>query len=159
MPRPGLYVYVNVVYDAAMAKGYSIRALADEFGVTTRTIRFYEDQGMIAPLREGQRRIYRPRDRTRLMLILRGRRLGFSLAEIREIVDLYDAPSGEAGQLSLLLGRIAARRGELEAKRRDIAASLKDLDAVAEDCRKRLEQLDNDGAAPGGAGRARKAGR
>jgi DNA-binding transcriptional MerR regulator len=130
-----------------MAESYGIRDLANEFGVTTRTIRFYEDQGMIAPLRQGQRRIYRPRDRTRLKLILRGRRLGFSLAEIREIVDLYDAPSGEAGQLNLLLERITARRAELEAKRRDIAASLRDLDAVAENCRNRLEQLDSEGAA------------
>jgi DNA-binding transcriptional MerR regulator len=130
-----------------MAENYGIRDLANEFGVTTRTIRFYEDQGMIAPLRQGQRRIYRPRDRTRLKLILRGRRLGFSLAEIREIVDLYDAPSGEAGQLNLLLERITARRAELEAKRRDIAASLRDLDAVAENCRNRLEQLDSEGAA------------
>jgi DNA-binding transcriptional MerR regulator len=138
-----------------MAESYGIRDLADEFGVTTRTIRFYEDQGMIAPLREGQRRIYCQRDRTRLKLILRGRRLGFSLAEIREIVDLYDAPSGEAGQLNLLLERIAARRAELEAKRRDIAASLRDLDAVAESCRKHLEQLKNEGATAG----ARRAGR
>lgn len=147
MPRLSLYVYVNVIYYHAMAKSYSIRELADEFGVTTRTIRFYEDQGMVAPLREGQRRIYRPRDRTRLKLILRGRRLGFALAEIREIVDLYDAPSGEAGQLNRLLDRIAARRAELEAKRRDIAASLRDLDTVAEECRKRLNQLGHAGAA------------
>lgn len=138
-----------------MAESYGIRDLANEFGVTTRTIRFYEDQGMIAPLREGQRRIYRVRDRTRLKLILRGRRLGFSLAEIREIVDLYDAPSGEAGQLNLLLERIAVRRAELEAKRRDIAASLRDLDAVAENCRNRLEQLNCTGA----GARTRRAGR
>ena len=124
-----------------MAERFSIRELADEFGVTTRTIRFYEDEGMITPRREGQRRIYRPRDRTRLKLILRGRRLGFTLAEIAEIVDLYDAPSGEAAQLSLLLERIAARRGELEAKRHDLEASLKDLDVVSKNCRKRLKKL------------------
>ena len=112
---------------------FGIGELAREFGVTARTIRFYEDQGMITPRRAGQRRIYAPRDRTRLKLILRGRRLGFSLAEICEIVDLYDAPSGESGQLALLLDKIAARRTDLEAKRRDLEASLADLDEVARD--------------------------
>jgi len=74
---------------------FGIGDLAREFGVTPRTIRFYEDQGMLAPSRDGQRRDFCPRERTRRMLILRGRRLGFPLAEIREIVDLYDAPAGE----------------------------------------------------------------
>ena len=122
---------------------FGIGDLAREFGVTTRAIRFYEDEGMIAPRREGRRRVFGPRERTRLKLILRGRRLGFSLAEVREIVDLYDAPAGEAGQLALLLERIAARRAELEAKRRDLEASVADLDAVARNCRKRLKQLKN----------------
>ena len=81
-----------------MAETYGIAELAREFGVTARTIRHYEDEGLIAPLRDGQRRVYRPRDRTRLRLILRGRRLGFALAEVREIVDLYDAAPGEIGQ-------------------------------------------------------------
>ncbi len=89
----------------------------------------------------SRRRIYGPRDRTRLKLILRGRRLGFSLAEIAEIVDLYDAPSGEGRQLKLLIGKIAARRAELDSKRRDIEASLRDLDGVARTCRKRLVEL------------------
>ncbi len=120
---------------------FGIGDLAREFGVTTRTIRFYEDRGMIAPRREGQRRIYTPRDRTRLKLILRGRRLGFSLAEIAEIVDLYDAPRGEGRQLIRLMDKIAARRDELKSKRRDIEASLKDLDGVARNCRKRLAEL------------------
>ena len=122
---------------------FGIGDLAREFGVTTRAIRFYEDEGMIAPRREGQRRVFGPRERTRLKLILRGRRLGFSLAEVREIIDLYDAPAGEAGQLNLLLDKIAARRAELEAKRRDLEASLSDLDGVARNCRKRLKQLKN----------------
>ena len=122
---------------------FGIGDLAREFGVTARTIRFYEDRGMIAPRRLGQRRIYGARERTRLKLILRGRRLGFSLAEIAEIVDLYDAPRGEARQLTRLIDRIAARRAELKAKRRDIEASLKDLDGVARECRKRLTALKN----------------
>ena len=129
-----------------MPSHYSISALAKEFAVTPRTIRFYEDRGLIAPLREGQRRIYRPRDRVRLKLILRGKRLGFSLKEIAEIIDLYDAPQGEAKQLRALLGRIAARHAELEAKRADVEAALGHLDGVAAECRARLAALDDDDA-------------
>ncbi len=124
-----------------MAETYGIAELAREFGVTARTIRHYEDEGLIAPLRDGQRRVYRPRDRTRLRLILRGRRLGFALAEVREIVDLYDAAPGEAGQLELLLAKIAGRRAELEAKRADIEAALADLEIVSKNCRKRLSEM------------------
>jgi DNA-binding transcriptional MerR regulator len=131
---------------------YSIAELAREFGVTTRTIRFYEDQEMLSPLRDGQRRVYRPRDRTRLKLILRGKRLGFPLAEVREIVNLYDAPRGEDAQLHRLLARIAERRQELEAKREDIEASVRDLEAVADSCRNRLQELDS----AGGRGRRAK---
>ena len=120
---------------------FGIGDLAREFGVTARTLRFYEDRGMIAPRRAGRRRIYGPRERTRLKLILRGRRLGFSLAEIAEIVDLYDAPRGEGRQLTHLMDKIAARRAELKSKRRDIEASLKDLDGAARTCRKRLAEL------------------
>ncbi len=126
-----------------MAETYGIAELAREFGVTARTIRHYEDEGLIAPLRDGQRRVYRPRDRTRLRLILRGRRLGFALAEVREIVDLYDAAPGEAGQLELLLAKITGRRAELEAKRADIEATLADLETVARNCCKRLRRLKN----------------
>jgi DNA-binding transcriptional MerR regulator len=126
-----------------MAETYGIAELAREFGVTARTIRHYEDEGLIAPLRDGQRRVYRPRDRTRLRLILRGRRLGFALAEVREIVDLYDAAPGETGQLELLLAKIAGRRTELEAKRGDIEAALADLETVERNCRKRLKGLKN----------------
>ncbi len=126
-----------------MTETYGIAELAREFGVTARTIRHYEDEGLIAPLRDGQRRVYRPRDRTRLRLILRGRRLGFALSEVRENVDLYDAPPGEAGQLDLLLAKIAGRRAELEAKRADIEATLDDLKIVARNCRKRLRRLNN----------------
>ena len=126
-----------------MAETYGIAELAREFGVTAPTIRHYEDEGLIAPSRDGQRRVYRPRDRTRLRLILRGRRLGFTLAEVREIVDLYDAAPGEAGQLELLLAKIGGRRSELEAKRADIEAALVDLETVERNCRKRLRGLKN----------------
>ena len=124
-----------------MNKTFSIAELAQEFGVTHRTIRFYETEGMISPLREGQRRIYRQRDRVRLKLILRGKRLGLSLQEIREIIDLYDADKGEVDQLRLLLDKIEARRVDLEHKRRDIDATLSDLEEVAAKCRTRLEEI------------------
>ncbi len=126
-----------------MPRTYGIAELAREFEVTPRTIRFYEAEGLLAPLRDGRRRVYRGRDRTRLRLILRGRRLGFRLAEVRDIVGLFDAPTGEAGQLDYLLDKIAARKADLEAKRRDIEASLDDLDGVAANCRARLAELDN----------------
>jgi DNA-binding transcriptional MerR regulator len=134
-----------------MAETYGIGELAREFGVTTRAIRFYEDLGLLTPLREGQRRVYGARDRVRLRLILRGKRLGFRLADVQEIIDLYDAPPGEAGQLRLLRDKIAGRRAELEAKRRDLEATLADLAGVDEQCRRRLEELelaDAGGAAP-----------
>ena len=120
---------------------YSISDLAAEFDVTTRTIRFYEDQGLITPLRQGTRRLFRPRDRTRLKLILRGKRLGFSLAEILEIVDLYDAAPGESGQLRLLISKISNRREYLRQQLQDIEATLSDLDAVEARCVKRMSAL------------------
>ncbi|MHA1153577.1 MAG: MerR family transcriptional regulator [Alphaproteobacteria bacterium] len=141
-----------------MSRTYGIAELAREFGVTPRTIRFYEAEGLLTPLRDGRRRIYRGRDRTRLRLILRGRRLGFRLAEVREIVGLYDAPIGEAGQLAYLLDKISARKADLEAKRGDIEASLDDLDEVAANCRARLAELENTGEAARGARAAQSAG-
>lgn len=124
-----------------MSSLHTISDLAREFGVTTRTIRFYEDRGLIAPIRQGTRRLYRSRDRTRLKLILRGKRLGFSLVEIAEIVDMYEAEPGEVGQLRLLIARIDERRGRLEQQGRDIEATLTDLRSVEARCRERLDVL------------------
>jgi DNA-binding transcriptional MerR regulator len=124
-----------------MKETYSISDLAREFGVTTRTIRFYEDKGLIAPRRRGTTRLFGPRDRTRLRLILRGKRLGFTLAEIAEIVDMYDAEPGEVGQLELLIEKIGERRARLERQRRDIAETLAELDRVEQRCRERLRSL------------------
>jgi len=124
-----------------MKAAYSISDLAAEFDVTTRTIRFYEDQGLIAPLRQGTRRLFRPRDRSRLKLILRGKRLGFSLAEILEIVDMYDAAPGESGQLRLLMSKISDRRAYLRQQLQDIEATLSDLNAVEARCVKRMSAL------------------
>ena len=119
----------------------TISELAREFGVTTRTIRFYEDRGLLSPGRRGRTRLYPPRERTRLRLILRGKRLGFSLSEIGEIVDLYDAEPGEAGQLHYLVGRIDERRAALERQRADIDETLADLDTVETRCRGRLDEI------------------
>lgn len=121
---------------------FSISDLSQEYGTTPRTLRFWESEGLLAPRREGQRRLYSQRDRTRVKLILRGKRLGFTLAEIAEIVGLYEAADGENAQLSLLLDKIAVRRDELLAKRADIDASLADLEGVADSCRVRLSELE-----------------
>jgi len=120
---------------------WSISELAAEFGVTARTIRFYEDRGLIAPARAGQRRIYEARDRVRLKLILRGKRLGLSLAEIREILDLYDTDteSGERAQLLLVLRRLRERRAALARQRVDIDLTLAEIDALEEQFRALLD--------------------
>ncbi len=135
-----------------MTQTFSISELAREFDVTPRTIRYYESEGLLSPARQGQRRIYSPRDRVTLALILRGKRLGFSLAEAKEIIELYDAPQGEAGQLRLLLDKLADKRLELEAKRRDAESALASMDEYAARCRARLEQLENGGPVSAKAG-------
>ena len=120
---------------------WSITELAEEFGVTLRTIRHYEDVGLISPERRGSSRVFHTRDRIRLQLILRGKRLGFSLPEIRTIVNMYDEQPGEAGQLQYLLDQIEVRRAELEQRRRDIADTLAELDEVEARCRADLRRL------------------
>ena len=114
-------------------------SLASEFDVTTRTIRFYEGEGLLSPRREGQSRVYRQRDRVRLRLILRGKRLGFSLREVQEMLDLYDAPEGETGQLRHFIAKMRARREDLRAQRRDIDQVLSELDALEARCNELLE--------------------
>jgi DNA-binding transcriptional MerR regulator len=131
---------------------WTIAEIAAEFGVTHRTIRYYEDAGLVSPERRGTQRVYHPRDRVRLGLVLRGKRLGFDLTQIRRIVDMYDESPGEAGQLRYLLDQIAARRAELELRRRDIELTLGDLDAVEQRCREALSGLGE--AAHGAAGLA-----
>lgn len=128
-----------------MAPPLTIGELTRDLGVTARTLRFWEDQGLLEPQRVGTKRLYGQRERTRAMLVLRGQRLGFSLAEIRKILGLYDRPpeqgGGEARQLQHLLEKIAAREAELKQKRADIEATLKELAVVAEGCNARLAQL------------------
>jgi DNA-binding transcriptional MerR regulator len=106
---------------------YTIRQLTKEFAVTARTLRFYEDEGLIAPERRGQTRIYSVRDRARIILILRGRRVGFSLAEIREILDLYGVHDGGVTQLTHSRKKFAERIETLERQKIDIDESLKEL--------------------------------
>jgi DNA-binding transcriptional MerR regulator len=120
---------------------YSIRDLASEFDVTTRTIRFYEEKGLLMPRREGQRRIYSPADRTRLRLILRGKRLGLSLSESAEIIGMYGTPANNRRQLEALIAKIAEKRADLERQRRDLEALLNDLSGVERKCREALADL------------------
>ena len=123
------------------AETWSIAELAAEYDVTLRTIRFYEDRGLLTPERRRTSRVYHPRDKVRLGLILRGKRLGFSLDEIATIVDMYDAEPGEAGQLEYLLAQITHRRADLEQRRRDIDETLQDLAEVERRCQADLESL------------------
>jgi DNA-binding transcriptional MerR regulator len=117
---------------------YTIGALAREFDVTPRTIRFYEDEGLIAPGRDAGRRVYGKREYVRLKLILRGKRLGFSLAEVREMLALYDSAPDERPQLQKFLDALAVRRVQLEGQRRDIDEVLGEIRAFEAQSRKLL---------------------
>lgn len=120
---------------------WTITELAGEYDVTLRTVRHYEEIGLLSPERRGTARVYRNRDRIRLALVLRGRRLGFSLEQIATIVNMYDDQPGEAGQLQYLLDQIEVRRAELQQMRRDIDETCAELDLVAERCRQDLARL------------------
>ncbi len=129
---------------------YSIAQLAREFDVTARAIRFYEDQGLLAPARtgpSGRVRVYSQRDRTRLKLTLRGKRLGLALAEIRELVDMYESPKDSAAQLVRFLAVLARHRGTLEQQREDIEIALAEVDTHEAQCRKLLEGMPGQGGA------------
>jgi DNA-binding transcriptional MerR regulator len=119
---------------------YSISELAREFDVTPRAIRFYEAEGLLSPAREGQRRIYTLRDRTRLKLTLRGKRLGLTLSEIREIVDMYDTSRDERPQLEKFLTVLEAHKRQLLQQREDIEVQLAEIVLFEKRCRKRLAE-------------------
>lgn len=123
------------------SRTFTIAEIAEELGVTHRTIRYYEDKGLVTPERRGTLRVFHPRDRTRLRLVLRGKRLGFPLDEIRTIVDMYDETPGESGQLTYLLDQIEERRGDLWQRRRDVDAALAELDDLENRCRADLARL------------------
>jgi len=126
---------------AVSDRTWTIRELAAEFGTTLRTIRFYEDEGLLRPERVGTARVFHDRDRVRLQLILRGRRLGFTLAEIAHILGLYDESPGERGQLEFLIADIAKRRSALLEKRRDLDEALAELADLEARCRTDLAGL------------------
>ncbi len=119
---------------------FSIGELATEFDVTPRAIRFYEDHGLLAPKRAGQRRIYSPRDRTRLKLTLRGKRLGLTLSEIRELIDMYEPGRDERPQLQRFLAVLEAHKASLLQQRMDIEAQLGELQLFEKKIRKQLKR-------------------
>ncbi len=130
---------------------YSIGELAEEFGITSRALRLYEEEGLLDPQRDGTRRIYNERNRVRLRLILRGKRLGWSLSEIRESFQLYDSSLGEEAQLEWMLDKLENRRETLNAQRRDIDSALQDLEQVEANARQALLDI------RAGQGRQRRA--
>lgn len=120
---------------------YSISELTREFDVSTRTLRFYESEGLLRPIRQGRQRYFRAADRTRLKLILRGKRLGFSLSEIRELFELFKAPEGERRQIEALLLAIEERKSALVQKRRDLEETMSDLEDAEATIRARLLEI------------------
>ncbi len=122
-----------------MQRLYTVTELAEQLGVTPRALRFYEDKGLVLPQRAGTTRVYTHRDRGRLALILRGKRLGFSLREIREWLDLYDADPNQAGQMHLLVGKVRDRIEALESQRKDLDATLEELKEIEMAASRHLE--------------------
>ncbi len=149
-----LYLYVNFIYleiyvipkALSMANNqpssmtYSISDLSKEFDITTRSIRFYEDQGLLKPKRRGQTRIYNLKDKVRLKLILRGKRLGFSLAETRRLFELYDADKNSTTQLHTMLSLVEEKKRALQQQMDDIKVVLMELNSAEQQCRAALEQ-------------------
>ncbi|MBX3663181.1 MAG: MerR family DNA-binding transcriptional regulator [Burkholderiales bacterium] len=125
-----------------MSKTYSISDLAQEFGVTTRTLRHYEDQGLVSPARDGINRIYSHRDRVRLKLALRAKRLGFSLSDIRELFQLYDLANDERRQLEEFAIKLERRRTQLEQQREDVEVMLNEINFFATQCQRLLAESD-----------------
>ncbi len=121
-------------------KLYSVTELANEFDITPRAIRFYETKGLLAPQRAGSTRVYTYKDRARLMIILRGKRMGFSLSGIKEYLDLYDADPTQKTQMSVLLDAVRERMQELDEQRKDLETTLEELKDVE---RQTLEALDS----------------
>jgi len=123
---------------------YRISELASEFDITPRTIRFYEEKGLLKPERDGQTRLFRPADRVRLALILRGKRCGLSLDESREIIEMYEPGQSNVEQLHSLLDKVRERREVLTAQLADIKDMMQELDDVERRCRRSLAALEED---------------
>ena len=126
-----------------MSETHTITDLAKEFGITTRTIRHYEDEGLLSPAREGLNRLFSHRDRVRLKLALRGKRLGLSLAEIRELFNLYDLARDEQLQLRQFLAKLEKRRAQMVQQREDIEVMLNEITFFESQCRKLLAKHEN----------------
>ena len=124
-----------------MSQTYSIRELADEFNVTTRTLRFYEEKGLLSPVRDKQNRSYSSADRTRLRLILRGKRLGLSLEESSTIILMYDAKNRNTEQLESLIAKIREKRQQLISQQKDLDLMLLDLQKSEERCLAELNDV------------------
>jgi DNA-binding transcriptional MerR regulator len=122
----------------ASARQYTITELAAEFDITARAIRFYEDMGLLSPQRRGRNRVYTHRDRTRLKLTLRGKRLGLSLQEIKQLVDMYDSPSDTQQQLTAFMAVLAEHRHQLEQQREDLEVTLAEIAQHEARCRSLL---------------------
>lgn len=125
---------------------YTIRELADEFDITTRTLRFYEEKGLLKPVRDNQTRLYDSADRTRLRLILRGKRLGLSLEESSAIVLMYDSEDNNSEQLQVLIAKIREKRTQLLQQQQELELMLLDLRDAEEKCLKSLHELDSSAA-------------
>lgn len=128
----------------AQKERYTISELAEEFGITTRAIRFYESKKLLEPTRKGLQRIYSPRDRARLFWIMRGKRVGFTLDEIREMLDLYDHTDGGAEQLRVTLAKSRERIVALERQREDIESAILDLRQGCAEIEERLSHMEED---------------
>ncbi len=129
--------------DQKESRLFSISDLAKEFDLTTRAIRFYESEGLINPVRAGRQRIYNLRDHTRLKLVIRGKRLGFSLTEIRDMFELYDSEPGEAAQLRLILDRVQVRKSILEQQLEDITITMHEISDFENQCKRRLHEMES----------------
>ncbi|MEL6218671.1 MAG: MerR family DNA-binding transcriptional regulator [Pseudomonadota bacterium] len=123
---------------------HTIRQLCDEFSVTPRTLRFYEAKGLLEPIRQGQRRLFTPRDRARLILILRGKRFGFSLSEIKDLLELYDYGDDQVSQLSATLAAAKRHHAELTAKRDELNEAINELEAQMSTVKKLLSEKSAD---------------
>ena len=132
---------MDKITEMSQSRTWAIGQLASEFEVTSRALRLYEEAGLLKPRRAGTRRIYSDRDRVRLRLVLRGKRLGWSLAEIKELFDLYDSSHGEEAQLELMLAKLEQRRELLESQKCDIENALDDLDRIVGNARNALDQI------------------
>jgi DNA-binding transcriptional MerR regulator len=118
---------------------FSVTELADELGITPRAVRFYETKGLIKPRRAGTTRVYTHRDRARMQLILRGKRLGFTLSDIKEYLDMYDVDPSQTKQVRLLLDKVNQRIDELEQQREDLETTLIELDEMRQECLTSIE--------------------